>query len=185
MKVVAMIESNDLSKITTFDLFSDLKAFEFDTDRRNDEDTSTSKVTALVAATAESNQAAESEDDKDELALFIKKFKKFEKGEGQHGRKPGHFIKDCPYPETKKYADDEKAVRSERNKKQDKKRTRTLLSELEKSKYDSPSSFKPLIESEDEDSSDSEDNEALICLMAKDEEKQTVDLQTVLNFKGK
>ncbi|KAL8519935.1 hypothetical protein ACS0TY_010752 [Phlomoides rotata] len=48
--------------------------------RRKDEETSTSKVTALIATTAESNQAAESDDDQDELALFIKQFKKFVKG---------------------------------------------------------------------------------------------------------
>ncbi|KAL8534689.1 hypothetical protein ACS0TY_010642 [Phlomoides rotata] len=55
MKVVAMRESKDLSKITTFELFSDLKAYEFDINRRKDEETPSSKVTALVAAIAESN----------------------------------------------------------------------------------------------------------------------------------
>ncbi|KAL8469902.1 hypothetical protein ACS0TY_032679 [Phlomoides rotata] len=121
MKVVAMKESKDLSKITTFELFSDLKAFEFDIDRRKDEETSTSKVKTFVAATAKSNQAVESDDDdQDELALFIKQFKKFVKW-GRASWKKGQS--------------------------------------------------KPIAEeSEDEDSSDSEDNEALICLMAKDEE---------------
>ncbi|KAL8457775.1 hypothetical protein ACS0TY_035594 [Phlomoides rotata] len=38
MKVVAMRESKDLSKTSTFELFSDLMAFEFDIDRRKDED---------------------------------------------------------------------------------------------------------------------------------------------------
>ncbi|KAL8471720.1 hypothetical protein ACS0TY_029097 [Phlomoides rotata] len=48
MKVVAMRESKDLYKITTFELFSYLKAYEFDIDRRRDEETSTSKVTTPV-----------------------------------------------------------------------------------------------------------------------------------------
>ncbi|KAL8520591.1 hypothetical protein ACS0TY_011214 [Phlomoides rotata] len=60
MKVVAMRESKDLSKIYTFELFSNLKAYEFDTNKRKDEDTSSFKVTALVAA--ESNTVVESED---------------------------------------------------------------------------------------------------------------------------
>ncbi|KAL8477327.1 hypothetical protein ACS0TY_029579 [Phlomoides rotata] len=47
MKVVAMRESKDLSKISTFELFSDLKAFEFDIDRWKDGETPSSKVTAL------------------------------------------------------------------------------------------------------------------------------------------
>ncbi|KAL8522926.1 hypothetical protein ACS0TY_013034 [Phlomoides rotata] len=47
MKVVVMRESKDLSNITTFGLFSDLKTFEFDIDRRKDEKTSTSKVITL------------------------------------------------------------------------------------------------------------------------------------------
>ncbi|KAL8536308.1 hypothetical protein ACS0TY_011798 [Phlomoides rotata] len=152
-----MRESKDLSNITTFELFLDLKAFE-------------------------SNPTVEFEDDQDELALFIKQFKKYVKGgkstwkrsqskptgEGEDSKgskgsnsnrylcyncgKPGHFIKDCPYPETKKYSDDERATRIERKRKQDKEMIRALLSELEKSKDDSPSSSKPSIEFEDEDS---------------------------------
>ncbi|KAL8508102.1 hypothetical protein ACS0TY_018601 [Phlomoides rotata] len=106
MKVVAMRESKDLSKITTFELFSDLEAYEFDIDRRKDEETSTSKVRTPVAAAAESNTIVESEDDQDKLALFIKK--------------PGHFIKDYLYLETKKYSDDEREDMAERKKKQDK-----------------------------------------------------------------
>ncbi|KAL8480865.1 hypothetical protein ACS0TY_027403 [Phlomoides rotata] len=68
MKVVAMRESKDLSKISTFELFSDLKAYEVDIDRRKDEVTSTSKVTSLVAA--ESNISAESDDEQDEWAYL-------------------------------------------------------------------------------------------------------------------
>ncbi|KAL8524302.1 hypothetical protein ACS0TY_014033 [Phlomoides rotata] len=78
MKVISMRESKDLSKITTFELFSDLKAYEFDIDRRKDEETPSSKVTTLVAT--ESNLVADSEYEQDELALFIKKFRKFVKG---------------------------------------------------------------------------------------------------------
>ncbi|KAL8542657.1 hypothetical protein ACS0TY_003515 [Phlomoides rotata] len=197
MKVVYMRESKDLSKITTFELFSYLKAFEFDIDKRKDEETSTLKATTLVAA--ESNPDVESEDDQDELALFIKQFKKFVKGgksawkkgqskptkgkdsKGSKGsningyicyncRKPVHFIKYCSYPEIKKYSDDERAARVEGKRKKDKERIRALLLELERSKDASPSFSKPLVESEDENSSESEDNEALIYLMAKEEE---------------
>ncbi|KAL8536698.1 hypothetical protein ACS0TY_012042 [Phlomoides rotata] len=195
MKVVAMRESKDLSRITTFELFSDLKAFEFDIERRKDEETPSSKVTTLIAPTAESGQAADSDSEQDELALFIKQFRKFVKGGKSYMkkgsskptaggkdskvskgtptndylcyncRKPGHFIKDCPYPESKKYTDEEKAARAERKRKQEKERIRALLSEFEKTKETIPSSSKSPVESDSEDSTDSEDNEALICLM--------------------
>ncbi|KAL8476327.1 hypothetical protein ACS0TY_028847 [Phlomoides rotata] len=135
MKVVAMRESKDLSKITTFELFSNLNAYEFDIDQRKDEETPSSKVTTLVASTAESNQAADSE-----IQKFVKvgksylkkgsskpttevKDSKASKGSNTNGyicyncRKPGHFIKDCPYPESKKYTDDEKASRAKRKRK--------------------------------------------------------------------
>ncbi|KAL8529177.1 hypothetical protein ACS0TY_006579 [Phlomoides rotata] len=88
MKVVAKRESKDLSKITTFELFSNLKAFEFDIDRRKDKETPSSKVVALVASTAESSHAVDSESDQDELTLFIKQFRKFVK-EGKSDLKKG------------------------------------------------------------------------------------------------
>ncbi|KAL8528794.1 hypothetical protein ACS0TY_006308 [Phlomoides rotata] len=156
MKMVAMRESNDQSKTSTFELFYDLKAFEFDIDRRNDEETPSSKVIALVASTTESNQAVDSDSEQDELALFIKN--------------PGHFTKYCPYPESKRYTDEESASRAEKKRKQEKERIRALLSEFENTKEASPSSSKLHVESDSEDSIDSEDNEALICLMAKEEE---------------
>lgn len=43
MKVVVMRESNDLSKISTFKLFSRLKAFEFDIDKRKETEAFTSR----------------------------------------------------------------------------------------------------------------------------------------------
>ncbi|KAL8473337.1 hypothetical protein ACS0TY_030241 [Phlomoides rotata] len=205
MKVVVMRESNDLSKITTFELFSDLKAFEFDIDRRKDEETPSSKVTALVASTVESGQTADSDSEQDELALFIKQFRKFVKGgksylkkgsskptaEGKdfkaskgnttngylcyNCKKPGHFIKDCPYPESKRYTYEKNAFRAERKMNQQKERIRALLSEFEKTKEASPSSSKLPVESDSEDSTDSDDNEALICLMAKEEEVNSSD----------
>ncbi|KAL8542500.1 hypothetical protein ACS0TY_003386 [Phlomoides rotata] len=204
MKVVAMRESKDLSNITIFELFSNLKAFEFDIDRRKDEETPSSKVTAFVASTAESGQATDSDSEQDELTLFIKQFRKFvmggksylkkgsskptaegkdsktSKGNNINGylcyncRKPGHFIKDCPYPRTKRYTDDEKASKAERKRKQGNERLRALLSEFEKTKEASPSSSKLPVESDSEDSTDSEDNEALICLMEKEEESLRV-----------
>ncbi|KAL8476988.1 hypothetical protein ACS0TY_029331 [Phlomoides rotata] len=61
MKVVAMRETKDLSKITTFELFSDLKVYEFDIDQRKDKETPSLNVTALATATADSNQAVKSE----------------------------------------------------------------------------------------------------------------------------
>ncbi|KAL8456771.1 hypothetical protein ACS0TY_034860 [Phlomoides rotata] len=174
MKVVAMRESKDLSRISTFELFSDLKAFEFDIERRKDEETPSSKLTALIAPTAESCQAADSDTGG--------KDSKASKGNPINGylcyncRKPGHFIKDCPYPESKRYTDEEKAARAERKRKQEKERIRALLSEFEKTKETSPSSSKSPVESDSEDSIDSEDNEALICLMANIEEKNNEQL---------
>ncbi|KAL8546421.1 hypothetical protein ACS0TY_006232 [Phlomoides rotata] len=165
MKVVAMRESNDQSKTSTFELFYDLKAFEFDIDRRNDEETPSSKVIALVASTTESSQAVDSDSEQDELTLFIKK--------------PGHFTKYCPYPESKRYTDEESASRAEKKRKQEKERIRALLSEFENTKEASPSSSKLHVESDSEDSIDSEDNEAPICLMAKEEEVNSSD--SVLN----
>ncbi|KAL8483832.1 hypothetical protein ACS0TY_026500 [Phlomoides rotata] len=85
-------------------------------------------------------------------------------------RKPGHFIKDCPYPESKRYTEEERASRAERKRNQEKERIRALLSEFEKTKEASPSSSKQPVVSDSEDSTDSEDNEALICLMVKEEE---------------
>ncbi|KAL8509872.1 hypothetical protein ACS0TY_016915 [Phlomoides rotata] len=84
--------------------------------------------------------------------------------------KHGHFIKDCPYPESKRYTDKEKTSRVEKKKRQEKERIRTLLSEFENTKEASPSSSKLSVESDSENSTDSEDNEALICLMVKEEE---------------
>ncbi|KAL8473754.1 hypothetical protein ACS0TY_030559 [Phlomoides rotata] len=200
MKVVAMRESKDLSKISTFELFSDLKAFEFDIDRRKDKETPSSKITALVASTAESSQVVDPDSEQDELALFIKQFRKFVKGgksymkkssskltaEGKDSkalkgnnsnsylcynyRKPRHFIKDCPYPESKIYTEEERTARAERKRNLEKERIRALLSEFEKTKEASPSSSKQPVESDSEDSTDLENNEALICLMAKKEE---------------
>ncbi|KAL8481901.1 hypothetical protein ACS0TY_028152 [Phlomoides rotata] len=202
MKVVAMVESNDLSKISTFELFSDLKTYEFDKDTRKDKETSSSKVlardgkTARPEATLPRAWVRSGMDEQNELTLFIRQFKKFDKGgksnwrkgpskptgEGKdnkvskgsntNNRKPGHFIKDYPYPRNKKYSEDEKAARAERRKKQDNKRIRALLSELEKSKEASHSSSKQAVEFEYEDSSDSKDNETLICLMVKEEKAQ-------------
>ncbi|KAL8481766.1 hypothetical protein ACS0TY_028063 [Phlomoides rotata] len=132
MKVVAMRESKDLSKISTFELFSDLKAFEFDIDRRKDEETPSSKVIALMASTVESGQAADSDTGG--------KDSKASKGNPTNDylcyncKKPGHFIKDCPYPESKRYTDEENASRAKRKRKQEKERIRALLSEFEKTK---------------------------------------------------
>ncbi|KAL8502792.1 hypothetical protein ACS0TY_021782 [Phlomoides rotata] len=85
MKMVAMRESKDLSKISTFELFSDLKAYEFDIDKRKDEETSSSKVTVVVAAN--SNVVLESEDEQDEMVLFIRQFKKIVRGGKSNWRK--------------------------------------------------------------------------------------------------
>ncbi|KAL8456769.1 hypothetical protein ACS0TY_034858 [Phlomoides rotata] len=128
-----MRESRDLSKISIFELFSDLKTFEFDIDRRKDEETSNSKVTTLVAA--DSNATVDSG--------------------------------------VKKYSEDKRVARAERRRKQDKEMVGALLTELDKSKEVSPSSSKPVVESKDEESIDSENNEELICLMARVDEVQS------------
>ncbi|KAL8488094.1 hypothetical protein ACS0TY_024395 [Phlomoides rotata] len=123
-----MRESKDLSKISTFELFSNLKTYEFDIDRRKDEETSSSKVIALVAT--DSNVVVESEDEQDEMVLFI--------------RKSGHFIKDCSYPETKKYSEEKKSTKAKKKRKQDKERIKALLLELEKSKEASTAPILPV-----------------------------------------
>ncbi|KAL8542950.1 hypothetical protein ACS0TY_003722 [Phlomoides rotata] len=72
---------------------------------------------------AESNQAADSESDQDEMALFIKQFIKFVK-QGKSYLKKGsskptaeESLDTSLRPETKKYTDDEKASRVERKRK--------------------------------------------------------------------
>lgn len=75
MKVTTVMESKDFFKISTFELFSNLKAHELDINKRKEVVSSSSKVTTLVAV--ETNSATEDEDSHDDMTLFVKQFKMF------------------------------------------------------------------------------------------------------------
>ncbi|XP_073136848.1 uncharacterized protein [Henckelia pumila] len=135
VKTMAMRESKDLKKLELHDLFADLKAYEFELQTR-EEDQSTSQLTkALTAVKIESPAKLEKSAEQlssDVMSLFVKKFGKFirRNQEGSYRRnfqkkepveeprscfncgKMGHFITDCPKP---KNHDKKKNSRNDRD----------------------------------------------------------------------
>ncbi|XP_073136841.1 uncharacterized protein [Henckelia pumila] len=123
VKTMAMRESKDLNKLELHDLFADLKAYGFEL-QTQEEDQSTSQLTkALTAVKIESPAKPEKSAEQissDAMSLFVKKFGKFirRNQEGSHRRnfqkkdsveeprscfncgKTGHFIADCPKQRT-------------------------------------------------------------------------------------
>ncbi|GAB2292592.1 hypothetical protein Dimus_038213 [Dionaea muscipula] len=86
MKVTAMRETKNLSTTTTFQLFSDLKTYEFELINQKKPKVNNQSVPALVApqVTPQPSKAEEKKEDKKEdlheqMALLMKKFKKFSK----------------------------------------------------------------------------------------------------------
>lgn len=76
MKRIAMKKFKDLSKMFTHELFSDLKAFEFELKRRDTEKISTSKTMTLVAEDSRKKTTESKEKMKEEYTLLLKKFKR-------------------------------------------------------------------------------------------------------------
>ncbi|XP_073130807.1 uncharacterized protein [Henckelia pumila] len=135
VKTMAMRESKDLNKLELHDLFADLKAYEFELQTR-EKDQSTSQLTkALTAVKIESPAKLEKSAEQlssDAMSLFVKNFGKFirRNQEGSHRRnfqkkeaveeprscfncgKTGHFIVDCPKP---KNFDKMKSSRNDRH----------------------------------------------------------------------
>ncbi|XP_073152213.1 uncharacterized protein [Henckelia pumila] len=121
VKTMVMRESKDLKKLELHDLFADLKAYEFELQTR-EEDQSTSQLTkALTAVKIESPVKSEKSAEQlssDAMYLFVKKFGTFirRNQEGSYRRniqkkdaveeprscfnygKTGYFIADCPKP---------------------------------------------------------------------------------------
>ncbi|XP_073120765.1 uncharacterized protein [Henckelia pumila] len=118
---MTMRESKDLNKLELHDLFADLKAYEFEL-QTGEEDQSTSQLTkTLTAVKIESHAQPEKTSEQlssDAMSLFVKKFGKVirRNQEGSYKRsfqkkdaleepricfncgKVGHFIDDCPKP---------------------------------------------------------------------------------------
>ncbi|XP_031124385.1 uncharacterized protein LOC116027100 [Ipomoea triloba] len=83
MKVVAMRDHRDLKTTSTTQIFSDLKAYEFEKETQNDEEPETRNI-ALVANNQPSSSTPRSNTNPssdfftdDQLALFMRRFKRF------------------------------------------------------------------------------------------------------------
>ncbi|GAB2296107.1 hypothetical protein Dimus_038402 [Dionaea muscipula] len=130
-------ETKNLTITTTFQLFSDLKAYEFELQNQDAPKTNPQAVPALAASSQKSGDKNK-EDLHEQMALLMKKFKKFlrytkkyHKGESSRRpykkereeddghdkegqalcyncRKPDHFKANYPFPIVKKYTDEEK-----------------------------------------------------------------------------
>ncbi|XP_073153353.1 uncharacterized protein [Henckelia pumila] len=185
VKTMAMRESKDLNKLELHDLFADLKAYEFELQTR-EEDQSTSQLTkALTAVKIESPAKSEKLAEQlssDVMSLFVKKFGKFirRNQEGTHRRnlqkkdlveeprscfncgKTGHFIADCPKP---KNFDKRKSSRNDRYISRQK--HEALVAKDSKTKWAETDSDS---EGSNGSSSSSDDEEEVKCLMANDHE---------------
>lgn len=75
MKVITMRESKDLSKMTPQESFPNLKAFEFEMNRRDSGEASISKSITLVVV--ENSREDPDDPTNEEFALLSKKFKRF------------------------------------------------------------------------------------------------------------
>ncbi|XP_073137972.1 uncharacterized protein [Henckelia pumila] len=185
VKTMAMRESKDLNKLELHDLFADLKAYEFELQTR-EEDQSTSQLTKALTAVkiespAKSKKSAE-QLSSDAMSLFVKNFGKFirRNQEGSHRRnlqkkdsveeprscfncgKIGHFITDCPKP---KNFDKRKSSRNDRYISRQK--HEALVANDSKTKCAETDSDS---EGSNGSSSSSDDEEKVKCLMANDHE---------------
>ncbi|XP_047320473.1 uncharacterized protein LOC124924486 [Impatiens glandulifera] len=162
----------DLNKIELYDLFADLKTYEFEINSKNEEESSTSIITQALVTVEETPAviAAKSVEQisDDDISLFVKKFGKFMRKNHFNSNsnrnnykndynanlrcfnydKPSHFKADCRNPKK----DDKKPL-----KKKNKKEYKALLAKESKSKWAE-------IHSDESSSSESED-EIVKCFM--------------------
>ncbi|XP_073120107.1 uncharacterized protein [Henckelia pumila] len=194
VKTMAMIESKDLNKLELHDLFADLKAYEFELQTR-EEDQSTSQLTkALTTVKIESPIQPEKTAEQlssDSMSLFVKKFGKFirRNQEGSYKRrmqsknqevasiveKTGHFIADC----SKTKRDEQTSTERWKKKFERRKHSRdakytsrnkheALVAEDSKAKWAETDSES---DKSKYSSSTSDDDEEVKCLMANDHEQ--------------
>ncbi|XP_073137871.1 uncharacterized protein [Henckelia pumila] len=163
VKTMAMRESKDLNKLELHDLFADLKAYEFELQTR-EEDQSTSQLTkALTAVKIESPAKPEK---RNQEGSHRKNFQKKDSVEEPRSYfncgKTGHFIADCPKP---KNLDKRKSSRNDRHNSRQK--HEALVAKDSKSKWAETDSDS---EGSNDSSSSSDDEEEVKCLMANDHE---------------
>lgn len=187
IKTMAMRESKDLNSLELHDLFSDLKAYEFEMNSRNEAEPSSSAVTAALVtkevaapqaekpvATPEQKEAAKQISD-EMMSLFVKRFGKFMR---RNNSNPNSNFKsnfdrnptdktmkcfNCDRPGhfaadcRKPKADRKKEEKKPFNKKSYKGKEKVLLAEDSKRKW---------AYSESDSSDESSDEEVITCLMA-------------------
>ncbi|XP_047331238.1 serine/threonine-protein kinase pakD-like [Impatiens glandulifera] len=163
---MGMRESKDINKIELYDLFANLKAYEFEINSMNEDESSMPAITKALVTTEKSptsttTKSAEHICD-DAISLFVKKFRKFMRKNHSNSNsnrnnnknesnanlrcfnydKTCHFKVDCRKPKR-----DYNKLFDKKNKKEQK----ALLAEESKKKWaDSNSDYNSSSESEDE-----------------------------------
>ncbi|XP_073024313.1 uncharacterized protein [Primulina eburnea] len=199
VKTIAMRESKDVNKLELHDLFADLKSYEFELGIRTEQEPSATQRTKALAAAIVTLPVEESTSKKsaeqlsnEAMSLFVKKFSKvmrknqsqmnkpyFKKDHTEDGQgcfncgKKGHFIAECNRPKK-----DEKKQENRRRFKDNKKfvkknNQRVLIAEEDKGKWAEIESEKS---SSEASSSESED-ETVECLMAKEDQESTDEME--------
>ncbi|XP_073293741.1 uncharacterized protein [Primulina huaijiensis] len=187
VKTMAMRASKDLNKLELHDLFSDLKAYEFELEVRSGEEplaipptkalAATVNSTATVAPSSSSATAIEktfersAEQISNDAITFQSPNRNFKKGSPScdmacfNCGKVGHFITDCLKPKK----DDQKKKGVKRNDKKTRRDRKTMIAEESKSKWADSSSESSGSENHSSDS----DEDEIKCLMANTESTYT------------
>ncbi|GAB2297724.1 hypothetical protein Dimus_031811 [Dionaea muscipula] len=185
MKVTAMRETKNLTTTTIFQLFSDLKAYEFEFQNQDIPKTNPQAVQALAASSQKSKDKGK-EDLYEQMALLIKKFKKFSRytkkfHKEESSRRPYKQDRDEEDEKKKedralcynfkKYTDEERRAWKEKKDKEIRKERKAMKAsdheeETKKKKEESSS--------DESSSSSSSSEEALLCLMAQSGDEDEV-----------